>query len=363
MSCQQPFPGRIKAEEGCARVHVCARSRASAGASAKASAEGVLCIDVALVLVIATAAAAAAVAAAVFSIQRLPVDVTVPSLTGKPSLRSPRSFVLNRELHQGSPILQSTYCLHGSNVSKRAEQDRLDIFHKLIFLARKSKLHDAPLPDRAQVLDLGTGTGIWAIDVGDSLYKGPDNQGRVVGLDLAYIQPHVIPTCVSFVRADVEAPWPAPEQTFDMVHIQMLLGHLRPGGYIEHVEIEWMFRSDDNTLPSDSPLVLWGNTLRRAMQTYGQPIDIFDTRAELHAAGFTNITENIVKLPINPWSADPFGQEIGRWFNLGLTHGFEALTLAPFIQIEGWPKHEVDRLVENLKMDICRLHVHAYCRM
>ncbi|WDK11138.1 methyltransferase domain-containing protein [Colletotrichum graminicola] len=261
--------------------------------------------------------------------------------------------------------------------SRLAEQDRLDIFHKLIFLARKSKLHDALLPDRAQVLDLGTGTGIWAIDVADSLYKGPDNQGRVLGLDLAYIQPHVIPTCVSFVRADVEAPWPAPEQTFDLIHIQMLLGsirdwpdlyrksfrHIRPGGSIEHVEIEWMFRSDDNTLPTDSPLVLWGNTLRRAMQTYRQPIDIFDTRAELHAAGFTNITENIVKLPINPWSADKFEQEIGRWFNLGLTHGFEALTLAPFVQIEGWPRHQVDRLVEDLKMDICRLHVHAYCRM
>ncbi|GJD02956.1 methyltransferase [Colletotrichum higginsianum] len=162
-----------------------------------------------------------------------------------------------------------------------------------------------------------------------------------------------------------------------MVHIQMLLGsirdwpdlyrksfrHIRPGGCIEQVEVEWMFRSDDNTLPPDSPLVLWGNTLQRAMQTYRQPIDIFDTRAELHAAGFTNITEEVVKLPINPWSTDAFEQEIGRWFNLGLTHGFEALTLAPFVQIEGWPTHQVERLVEDLKMDICRLHVHAYCRM
>lgn len=139
--------------------------------------------------------------------------------------------------------------------------------------------------------------------------------------------------------------------------------HLRPGGCIEQVEIEWIFRSDDNTLPPDSPLVIWGNTFRHAMQTYRQPIDIFDTRAELHAAGFTNITESVVKLPINPWSNERFEQEIGRWFNLGLTHGLEALTLAPFIRVEGWQKHQVDRLVDDLKREICRLHVHAYCRM
>jgi hypothetical protein len=51
------------------------------------------------------------------------------------------------------------------------EQERLDIFHHLWGLILDGKLAAAPLPetlkDGGRVLDLGTGTGIWAIDFGD----------------------------------------------------------------------------------------------------------------------------------------------------------------------------------------------------
>lgn len=41
------------------------------------------------------------------------------------------------------------------------------MFHKLLTLARNNRYWDSPLPERARVLDLGTGTGIWAIDVSE----------------------------------------------------------------------------------------------------------------------------------------------------------------------------------------------------
>lgn len=45
------------------------------------------------------------------------------------------------------------------------EAERLDIFHHMITLA--SGLHRAPIgPSPHKVLDLGTGTGIWAIEMG-----------------------------------------------------------------------------------------------------------------------------------------------------------------------------------------------------
>ena len=53
---------------------------------------------------------------------------------------------------------------------EQQEKDRMDIFHKLYLVARKDQLHRAPLipnwgPPR--ILDLGTGTGIWAIDMAE----------------------------------------------------------------------------------------------------------------------------------------------------------------------------------------------------
>lgn len=47
------------------------------------------------------------------------------------------------------------------------EMDRLDLFHQILGVARRNAHYDCVLPSRARVLDLGTGTGIWAIDVSE----------------------------------------------------------------------------------------------------------------------------------------------------------------------------------------------------
>lgn len=45
------------------------------------------------------------------------------------------------------------------------EQDRMDLVHHIFGLALKGELFLAPIPEKPQrVLDLGTGTGIWAMD-------------------------------------------------------------------------------------------------------------------------------------------------------------------------------------------------------
>lgn len=60
----------------------------------------------------------------------------------------------------GEPLTQETV---------QTEADRMDIYHKLFLVARNEKLHTSPLsisPDtKLRILDLGTGTGIWAIDM------------------------------------------------------------------------------------------------------------------------------------------------------------------------------------------------------
>jgi len=45
----------------------------------------------------------------------------------------------------------------------------MDIYHKLFSVARRDLLHQAPVlqSGETRILDLGTGTGIWAIDMAE----------------------------------------------------------------------------------------------------------------------------------------------------------------------------------------------------
>ena len=46
------------------------------------------------------------------------------------------------------------------------EADRLDLQHHVLCLTFNSKLYFSPIEKPKNVLDVGTGTGIWAIDMG-----------------------------------------------------------------------------------------------------------------------------------------------------------------------------------------------------
>lgn len=128
--------------------------------------------------------------------------------------------------------------------------------------------------------------------------------------------------------------------------------------------MEWKFQSDDNSLSSDSSLVTWSDALHRAMRTAGMPLDVNErTKSELQAIGFTDVTETTVQLPINPWTRDRRQNELGRWFNLSLTHSIDALSLAPLTRIERWPADKVFRLSADVKRRLCDLNTHAYCQL
>jgi methylase of polypeptide subunit release factors len=51
------------------------------------------------------------------------------------------------------------------------------------------KLHQAPLKEPHRVLDIGTGTGIWAIDMADQY-----PMAEVIGTELSLIQSNWVPT-------------------------------------------------------------------------------------------------------------------------------------------------------------------------
>nr|XP_036579860.1 TAM domain methyltransferase [Colletotrichum truncatum]KAF6787540.1 TAM domain methyltransferase [Colletotrichum truncatum] len=101
------------------------------------------------------------------------------------------------------------------------EQDRLDLQHELFLRTLRGQLCTCPKVSGAKrVLDLGTGTGIWALE-----YAEENPESEVIGVDLSPVQPDFMPPNCSFEIDDIEKPWTWSKQ-FDFIFSRTLGGSI-----------------------------------------------------------------------------------------------------------------------------------------
>ncbi|KAG4422844.1 hypothetical protein IFR04_004066 [Cadophora malorum] len=252
------------------------------------------------------------------------------------------------------------------------ESDRLDLQHHLLYMTFDGKLHMAPIPKEQQlhrVLDVGTGTGIWAIDFAD---EHPESE--VIGVDLSPIQPSFVPPNLSFQVDDIEEQWTFGSK-FDFIYSRMMTGslmnwpkffsqsyeNLNPGGWIEVVDICLPYQSEDGTLKEDSAINYWIKTGIPGVTALGREIHTAHTYKErMIAAGFENVTEVIYKWPTNRWPKDKRMKELGMWALENMLSSLEAISLAIFTRGLGWSKAELDVLLAKVRGEMKDTKIHAY---
>ncbi|RPB21339.1 S-adenosyl-L-methionine-dependent methyltransferase [Terfezia boudieri ATCC MYA-4762] len=244
------------------------------------------------------------------------------------------------------------------------EQARLDLYHHIFLQLLSGKLCFAPLNKPQRVLDVGTGTGIWAIEFAD------DNpQAEVIGTDISPIQPSWVPPNCKFEVDDMEEPWTYDDDYFDYIHMRCLSGSFcdwesvlrnaydatKPGGYLEFQDYGCeLFTADGvpQTMPDPKrPFTCWLYHIVRAAEKIGRPLVIARSMKELmERAGFVDVIESTAIWPIGAWPKDKGLKEIGKWGALGITDSLYPFAVRLLTKGLGWSKDEVIKLcgeVEN----------------
>ncbi|KAJ2980233.1 hypothetical protein NQ176_g2761 [Zarea fungicola] len=225
------------------------------------------------------------------------------------------------------------------------EKRRLDIFHKFFLLARRNCAFSYPIRDSlpTSILDLGTGTGIWAIYVAEEILP----EAHITAVDLNRVQP-------ACIRGSL---WEA-------VYKNAFEHTVCKSGIIQQVEIDWV-PLWENTAPESSALREWSRLFLKGMDGFQRSVRVSSSnvRRMMETAGYVEFDETIIRCCVSPWCDDPHEKLVAKWFNVGLTEAIEAMSLAPLVENLGMDVSQVKELCERLRSEICKLRYHAYFNM
>jgi trans-aconitate methyltransferase len=243
------------------------------------------------------------------------------------------------------------------------QNDAFDMLHNVHLIVAGNKLFQAPIENPAKVLDVGTGTGIWAVDLA---HQYPS--AEVTGTDIAATQPSWVPPNSHFLIEDCLLEWSWPPNHFDLIHTRALYGcipdwtafyakafkHVKPGGWFEHVERTCRLQSDYVALTDDHPFNKWAELSYGAGEKTGRSFAIAEghqMKEYMEKAGFVDVHERKIKMPMHGWPKDPNLKNAGYLGQLALDQSMDGLSTFVLTQILGWSREQAFEFTESVRKE------------
>ncbi|KAG4440548.1 hypothetical protein IFR05_003964 [Cadophora sp. M221] len=247
-----------------------------------------------------------------------------------------------------------------------------DLQHHLFLLTLSGELYNAPIKDIPgglhNVLDIATGTGIWAIEFAHQFPSA-----NVIGTDLSPIQPEFAPPNCHFEVDDAEDPWLFPYQ-FDYIHGRALAtcfkSHLpvfrsaftytKPGGYFELQDCIVPFRCIDDSIKGTA-LERWVELIMAGTARLGKDwTRVRRYREMMVEAGFEDVVERKYEWPVGTWARGERMKMLGMWYREDLLAGLQGFTVAVLTRALGMGREEVEVLLVGVREDIRSNKIHIY---
>ncbi|PWY73582.1 S-adenosyl-L-methionine-dependent methyltransferase [Aspergillus heteromorphus CBS 117.55] len=252
------------------------------------------------------------------------------------------------------------------------EAERLELQHEFFNGVFDSRLIFPPIPNPRQILDCGHGAGSWAVEVAEGYPRC-----EVIGVDISpHMNPEYVPGNLWLQVDDLNRTFTFPPNHFDLVHSRMLATGidgsrwpsyiedirrvLRPGGWVQLVEMYFNAQSDNGSLTENHALRQWSTKFMRSMQ------DVKDLRVGTHlrnllmAAGMEEVDTKMIPLPLCEWPNEQRMREIGAANRESVRQLLPALSLYPLTQRLRMPHEEFQQLIARAEEEAGNPSLKAY---
>ncbi|CCE28053.1 uncharacterized protein CPUR_01527 [Claviceps purpurea 20.1] len=197
----------------------------------------------------------------------------------------------------------------------------------------------------------------------------------VIGTDLSPCQPQWAPPNVRFEIDDATLEWTWNANHFDFIHIRYILGGIQdwtallkeayrccaPGGWVESVEYEVDFRSDDGTTELEPVLASFGELFREAERILNCPFFVREIQQQaFDDAGFVDKRVVTYKIPVGSWPKDRKLAEVGRFSKAATENDLQGYTQMLWQSVLQRPSDEYHVWLSTMLEAIRNPKVHSY---
>jgi ubiquinone/menaquinone biosynthesis C-methylase UbiE len=211
---------------------------------------------------------------------------------------------------------------------KDEQEDKRLYYQHHVLYKTLSNHYLAPIsPATDTILDVGTGTGIWPVDMAGLFPKA-----HILGVDVSLASlPDPLPTTCLFVQANILKGLPFPDKQFTFTHQRFLVAGIpandwpaavselvrvtRPGGWIELLEIGDIIL---NAGPATNKLLKWMTDISRG---FGFEMNVLQQLGNfLEQAGCDAVESQDIPVPLGEWAGN-----VGQMLKTDVIHGWSAL--------------------------------------
>lgn len=280
------------------------------------------------------------------------------------STRSVTGSLVEEHFENGRRYCSETYFMPNDE----AEQTRLAIAHQAYLPTLDGQLTLGLIPRSAKrILDIGTGTGDWAIAIAERFPKA-----EIIATDITNtFQPPSAPANVFFELDDAQNEW-AYNEPFDFIHMRDLSGafsnwnaiytevfkNLRRGGSLEITD-RGLIQFKKETPNSNTSI--FNGAIRAAADKSGRPLDLNHLKKPVvDSAGLSVVKTRVFEVPLGIHDLDPQKKGTGKMAMIAALEGLEAVSLRLLTKHLDWKEEDVRKLCGKVQEEVMRPDARAF---